>query len=247
MDTASSSFHVLEQNAHAWPEVYFPNYGWVEFEPTASESPIIRPAHAAAATPDPNATATPDDTLSNKDKLNRAEQNAQNAATPTPPGTFLGNLIARIPLQAVAIGAGTVLAALVVLGLLSIRMGVFGWENLGRPGRWVLRRRGLLVPSAIGLVYLQLERAARWLGISSSNSVTPFERAAAFTQLLPDTGPAVNTITNEYVAERYSPRAADASLAEQAWHGVRFQIWHDALRSFLLDVLEEDPPLEMPK
>jgi len=136
---------------------------------------------------------------------------------------------------------------LVVLGLLSIRVGVIGWENLGRPGQWVLRRRGLGMPSAIGLVYLQLERAARWLGLSTSHSVTPFERAAAFTQLLPETGPAVDIITHEYVTERYSPRPADASVAQQAWHGVRFKIWHDALRSFLLDVLEEDPPIETAK
>jgi hypothetical protein len=91
------------------------------------------------------------------------------------------------------------------------------------------------------LVYLQLERAARWLGLPSGGSVTPFERAAAFAQLLPETRPAVDTITGEYVAERYSPRPADAGKAQQAWRGVRFKIWHDAIRSFLLDVLEEDP------
>jgi transglutaminase-like putative cysteine protease len=247
VDAATNTFHVLEQNAHAWPEVFFPNYGWVEFEPTASEAPLIRPAHVAPVAADPNATATPDDTLSNRDKLNRADQNAQDAATPTPSGTFLGNLLASIPLQDVAIGAGVGLVALIILGLLSIRLGVIGWENLGRPGRWLLRRRGLVVPSAIGLLYLQLERAARWLGISDSESVTPFERAAAFTLLLPETGPAVDTLTHEYVAERYSPRPAEAGLAERAWHGVRFKIWHDAIRAFLLDVLEEDPPLEMPR
>jgi len=97
------------------------------------------------------------------------------------------------------------------------------------------------VPSAIGLVYLQLERAARWLGLPSGSSVTPFERAAAFSLLLPETRPAVDTITGEYVAERYSPRPADAGRAQRAWHDVRFKIWHDAIRSFLLDVLEEDP------
>ena len=54
----------------------------------------------------------------------------------------------------------------------------------------------------------------------------------------------MDSITHEYVTERYSSRQADASVAQRAWHGVRFKIWHDALRSFLLDVLEEDPPLE---
>jgi len=213
----------------------------VEFEPTASEAPLVRPAHAVAASTTPDATATPDDTLSNKDRENRSEQQAAAQDTTQAPGTFLGNLLARIPWQMVAISIGVLAASLVILGLLFIRLGVVGLESLGRPGKWLLRRRGLGVPSAIGLVYLQLERAARWLGVPSGGSVTPFERAAAFTLLLPDTRPAVDTITHEYVAERYSPRPADAGLAERAWHGVRFQIWHDAIRAFLLDVLEEDP------
>ncbi|MEN4099923.1 MAG: transglutaminaseTgpA domain-containing protein, partial [Anaerolineaceae bacterium] len=29
-------FEVREENSHAWPEVYFPGIGWVEFEPTAA-------------------------------------------------------------------------------------------------------------------------------------------------------------------------------------------------------------------
>src|SRR5438477_587036 len=49
VDTSTNTFHILEQNAHAWPEVFFPNYGWVEFEPTASESPLVRPAHGVEA------------------------------------------------------------------------------------------------------------------------------------------------------------------------------------------------------
>jgi len=31
-------FVVKDQHRHAWPEVYFPNYGWVEFEPTPTHS-----------------------------------------------------------------------------------------------------------------------------------------------------------------------------------------------------------------
>lgn len=240
-DAATSTFHVLEQNAHAWPEVFFPAYGWVEFEPTASEAPLVRPAHAPANTTSADATPAPNDILSNRDAANRAEQNALNQGAPATGSSLFLAIIARVPWQAVAIGLAATLASVVVLGLVSIRAGVIGWENLGRPGRWLMRRRGQIVPTAIGLVYLQLERAARWLGLPSGGSVTPFERAAAFAQLLPETRPAVDTITGEYVAERYSPRPADAGKAQLAWRGVRLKIWHDAIRAFLLDVLEEDP------
>ena len=42
-------YHVRESDAHAWVEVYFPTYGWIEFEPTPSRSPFeYRDASAPA-------------------------------------------------------------------------------------------------------------------------------------------------------------------------------------------------------
>ena len=35
------AFQVSASNSHAWVEVYFSGYGWVEFEPTASQLPFI--------------------------------------------------------------------------------------------------------------------------------------------------------------------------------------------------------------
>ncbi|MGI6367402.1 MAG: transglutaminase TgpA family protein [Anaerolineae bacterium] len=34
-------WRVTGKNAHAWPEVYFPGLGWIEFEPTPSEIPRV--------------------------------------------------------------------------------------------------------------------------------------------------------------------------------------------------------------
>ncbi|MBI2934425.1 MAG: transglutaminase domain-containing protein [Chloroflexi bacterium] len=39
-DLEQEAWIVKESNAHAWPEVYFPQYGWVEFEPTPSQPPL---------------------------------------------------------------------------------------------------------------------------------------------------------------------------------------------------------------
>jgi hypothetical protein len=36
-------YEIRYENAHSWPEVYFPEYGWIEFEPTTNQDPLIRP------------------------------------------------------------------------------------------------------------------------------------------------------------------------------------------------------------
>ena len=42
-DAPNAQYIVRELNAHSWVEVYFPEIGWVEFEPTASQPEIDRP------------------------------------------------------------------------------------------------------------------------------------------------------------------------------------------------------------
>ena len=41
-DFAQGAWAVTEENAHAWAEVYFPGYGWIEFEPTPTQQVFIR-------------------------------------------------------------------------------------------------------------------------------------------------------------------------------------------------------------
>ncbi len=42
-DSTQAEYVVREANAHSWVEIYFADVGWVEFEPTASQLPIILP------------------------------------------------------------------------------------------------------------------------------------------------------------------------------------------------------------
>lgn len=45
------AYLVREKNAHAWVEVYFPGYGWIEFEPTAGVPGLQRPEVLAPVEP----------------------------------------------------------------------------------------------------------------------------------------------------------------------------------------------------
>jgi hypothetical protein len=45
-DPAAGRFVVTEAEAHAWVEIYFPEQGWIEFEPTSGLPPMLRPGQA---------------------------------------------------------------------------------------------------------------------------------------------------------------------------------------------------------
>ena len=50
----TSTYVVRQKDAHAWPEVFFPGIGWVEFEPTVSQPDIARiPGNISETEQDP--------------------------------------------------------------------------------------------------------------------------------------------------------------------------------------------------
>ena len=58
-DAANAEYVVRQMHAHSWAEIYFPEIGWVEFEPTASQPEIEIPPSKAEIT-----NAAPDQTAS---------------------------------------------------------------------------------------------------------------------------------------------------------------------------------------
>ena len=53
-DAANAEYIVRELNAHSWAEVYFPEIGWIEFEPTAAQPEIELAAKNEVLTPQPS-------------------------------------------------------------------------------------------------------------------------------------------------------------------------------------------------
>jgi transglutaminase-like putative cysteine protease len=48
-DESHQRFVVTEAEAHSWPEIYFPGYGWIRFEPTGGRPSLDRPASTASS------------------------------------------------------------------------------------------------------------------------------------------------------------------------------------------------------
>ncbi|MGQ9840350.1 MAG: DUF4129 domain-containing transglutaminase family protein [Anaerolineae bacterium] len=206
---APTTYRVLERNAHAWPEVFFPSYGWVQFEPTASEPPLPRP------TPEP--TSAPDDTLG-PDVRNPLANRDQPLLD-----DFAGGLPPESPAaqsQPVRLGRewrwlGILLAVGVLVG--------GGWRLLRR------RRTALFRdPTAVLRLFSQIGLWAGRLNIPCQPGQTPLERAAIFSQALPEAAPVVQTIAGLFVAQQYGrqepPREALTSTIE-AWLALQPVLW----------------------
>jgi len=236
-DRSTGVYKVIERNAHAWPEVFFPDYGWVEFEPTGSEPPLLRPERQAVApTPDPNRTPDaaptrrPEEDLRELENVPGAQAAIDWAALLAQIGTVTGTTLGI-----------TVIVSLIVLAIL-VRAGLVGLDSLGAPGRSLLRWVGRAVPSAVSQAYAELERAGRWLGLKLPEHITPYERAAALNEVLPDMSQSVNTITQEYVEEQYgpTPSSANGSRAQSAWRTIRLKVWREGVIRFWRAWTESD-------
>lgn len=210
----SARYRVKVEDAHAWVEVFFPLYGWVEFEPTAGQPPLNRAENSASQmgetqTPLAPTPTPPPPTPEPTPQSPMAEEQAQ---APQPPAatlidnaaTALAPLLRLLPFVAI-------LAALIGLAILGLRF---------------IEGAGFATLPPIQRVYAMLSRWATWLGIG--NTHTPYEQADLLAQRAPGAGGPARRITDLYVECRYSSRAsADATQeadAMNAWQRARLEL-----------------------
>jgi transglutaminase-like putative cysteine protease len=206
-DPTTGEWTVRESSAHAWPEVYFPGAGWVEFEPTPAQSVITRPETEASAlaSPTPYVPLTP---AAPPTRINRAEEE-----TPTPVG---GGANANTPQGAGGVGWGGVIF---LIGLLSLAGVVVGRS-------WIERQAvasGRLVLGGTQY-YERLIKLAWWIGLRPRSSDTPYEFAKQLSKEVPGAGAQVTSIVGAYVRERFGqhqPDRVEQQELAQAWAALR--------------------------
>jgi transglutaminase-like putative cysteine protease len=229
-DAETDSYFVSELDAHAWPEVFFPSYGWVEFEPTTSQEPLLRLEENPGAQPGQPEPSTGDS--------NTAGGGAQDSAgLPVGAGSGLEDGPSAQDGALAAGGAWPWIVALAVglagaLFLIRYRsLGMLESEVGGAVGRLHSLRWWAATPAR--RTYGSMVRWGRWLGISLGPAGTPLEQAEALARLLPESGAAARTIAEAYASERYGSHAVDPGVVRQAWLGLRWQLARASLRSAL--------------
>jgi transglutaminase-like putative cysteine protease len=217
-DANTAVYSVKNKDSHAWVEVYFPGYGWVEFEPTAGQPSIARTDSTQVATATPLApTATPQAT---------AQPTPEPNQTPVvqPQGTDSSNPLSGLLNTLAGIGAALLnVLPFVLVIVLVVAGGIFALRFAEGAGF------GDLPP--VQRTYAMLSRWATWLGIGQEH--TPYEQAHELQRRAPGAGSPTQTITRLYVANRFGAASPDASQEKEAlssWERARRELHKTWLR-----------------
>lgn len=222
-DEENGQFWVTDADAHTWVEVFFPNYGWIEFEPTAGESPLDRPdaeevsgnAGAEGAASDPANLSSADNPYQDPFQDELLNQQAGSAGATDNSGNSPWWLWA-------------------LLTPLLLAVGVFGLRRMQLFGPTVF------TPELSPILFERLQRWSERLGLRMHVSDTPYEQARSLGAALPEGQPYIHEITDTYVRYRFSRQngatppnngaASDGSATGghrlvEAWQQLQPMLW----------------------
>jgi len=213
----NSLYVVRERDLHAWPEVYFPDLGWIEFEPTANQDPLKRPetredAQLAVPFISPIESQTP----------------FEEEPTPTPEivveeqpsaNIWLNGLITALP------WIGSVVFILLLIGLqkrfapaltpafvLQKVIQRSGWT----PPKWIYQWLALANLPAIERYFHSVNLGLKWLKRPQPAHITAAERAWILKHILPDAAVDIEVLLNEHQSQLFRPYAGNEASARRA-------------------------------
>jgi hypothetical protein len=233
----TNTYLVHQKDAHAWPEVYFPGLGWVEFEPTASQAPLVRPSGETA----PANAISPDEDpgMGFRDRLEEmlALEEEEELPRESTGVEFRAKRMRWVRWVAVL----AVVLVLLALGrrLRGRRFSLLplpvlletGMRRLNLPPPGFLRRWAKLARlEPLQRAYLQVDQALVRLGASPTPADTPARRTATLAYVLPPASGAAYQLLAEYHSGTYSPHLYSVHAAQEAARSIRRLSWVAKLR-----------------
>ena len=210
-DSESSQYFVRDTDSHAWVQVYFPSYGWIDFEPTpAWDVPVRDPTAGSGLEEDSERLGLglegAGDIFSADAPFDPEDLGAFGGSTPSP-GRSTDVLVRA------AIGAGSAVALWLAL--------YFVW-NMG------LWRSG-----HIDRAYAKMGRLGALAGLRRRKHQTPAEYGATIGRSLPGVAASAERIGRAFADSRYGQHdrsdETDGEI-ERAWRSIRARLAGHALR-----------------
>ncbi len=251
----TSSYIVRQKDAHAWPEVYFPGFGWIIFEPTVSQPPLYRPSGETFASPPQDQPGRDNtDNQQNPDNTDRSRPGDNEGIS-----NQLGNLnfwtIGNIVKFILLIFTTSLLVILIwqvsrgfkvvpFLERISVDVPVVlekGLRRIGiRPPDYLVNWIHYMKLPALSRSYMEINYALARVGRKPAIHDTPAERTVSLINAIPAVSIPAERLLTEYQTSAYSPNQADLEVAKKAGIEIRNLSWTTWLRKFLARFQEPD-------
>jgi transglutaminase-like putative cysteine protease len=237
-------YEVRGEDAHAWPEVYFPEYGWVEFEPTVNQPDLIRP-EVLNNNQDNSDLSVPPGPEFDEEFPGRLDELEAYDDFPLDPGE-------EYPVQSINSGLLFIILVLLIVIIISfvLWMIVDPLSRVAAIGRIVdgLQKIGVEPPpqlvklsfqdlTSIGKVYARWCVWLRRLNIRLSPTQTPNERAELFGGIYPEAADFGWNIVNAYTEERFGSYSSNVQEVYAVWRDLRVFLWLEWIKQKLEPIL----------
>jgi hypothetical protein len=212
----NGSYIVRRRDAHAWPEVFFPGLGWVEFEPTTSQQPLVRidPSVQASGGPFNRPPLRP---LDDGEQQTPNKPQAPGSTRAVPFGQTLAGraLVITLSLMALALAVYLLYRYRAMTFVPVILSRAFESSGIATPA-WIESWLGWNRLQPVEQAFATINWGLRWLGKAPAVDATPAERAAALTKLLPQAAGPIEAVASELETGLFTPKPADAFRARKA-------------------------------
>lgn len=231
-DEERDRYTVARMDAHAWPEVYFPQIGWIEFEPTGNQQPLDRPlaprdesdinqANAIPANNGPQAEAQNGNT---SDSFNPSLD--QSGEVPTTQSITQSTRLFPLILLLLCIALAVILSKRYAL---AERLPVYLVKRYDKNGTlppgWIAYWAYWAQLLPIEKNYQTINLCLHWLGIKQPSHNTPKERAATLTRVIPSAKLDIQNLSAEYQNAVFASHPANLKMARRASLNLLFKSW----------------------
>ena len=213
LDPNSGQYFIRDTDSHVWVQVYFPSYGWIDFEPTPAWD---LPGRDTAPTVDSGGgTTTTQLGIEDAHDIFPAEDPFLEELDP-----FGGSdlTLERSYDSLIRAGIGMASAAALALAL------------------YLLWNQGLWGKDRAVKAYSKMGRLGVLAGLPRRRQQTPGEYADSITRSIPEAAEGAEHITTAFSRRRYGFREDDEEAdeaVEQAWRSIRWSLARQTLRRIL--------------
>ena len=228
----AGEYIVRQRDAHAWPEVYFPGIGWVEFEPTVSQDALVRPdVSFLARGPGSGIIAPPRKPIGELGGLPNG--NSKNIKIPPFTQTLPGRVLT---IASIFLG---VVAAIFLLRRYHVltHVPVYLSETLEKGDittpKWIETWSRWNQSEPIERLFAVINWSLNQLGKPQPVDATPTERSLLLKKLLPSAANAIDALTYEFESGLFTTRSADLARARRSSVSIVLHILRARIDDFI--------------